>query len=222
MPEMLILVGTGLSVDLISAALFYRDCMKQAANKGALKSGKGKTACLYALILILIHIGIAVLLGCEYADRGLWELIKRIALTGLLWPVAYIDFRTMRIPNEYILAGLGIRAILLLVEICTGSSSLRAFLVNEVAAAGLLFVCALLCSLIMKNAIGIGDMKLFVVMGLFQGLSGAWSSILVALMISFVVSLYLLLSKKKSKKDVIPFGPALTAGVYASVILTGM
>ena len=40
--------------------------------------------------------------------------------------------------------------------------------------------------------------------------------------ISFFVAIYSLISRKKTKKDAIPFGPSLLIGTYLSIFLCGM
>ena len=96
------------------------------------------------------------------------------------------------------------------------------YLLTEVIASAVLFLVAVLCALIVKNSIGGGDMKLFVVMGLLLGLQGTWGAIFLSLIVSFIVAVALLITRKKSRKDAIPFGPALAAGTYLSIFLTGM
>ena len=88
--------------------------------------------------------------------------------------------------------------------------------------AAALLLASLLCILVVKNGIGFGDMKLFVVMGLLLGLDGIWGAIFMALIVSFFIALYVLITKKKTRKDAIPFGPALVIGTYLSICLSGM
>ena len=93
---------------------------------------------------------------------------------------------------------------------------------SEVIAAAGLAAAALLCGLLLKGSIGFGDIKLFIVMGLLLGLEGIWSAIFISLIVSFIISVYLLATKKKSRKDAIPFAPALMIGTYISIIITGI
>ena len=65
-------------------------------------------------------------------------------------------------------------------------------------------------------------MKLFIVMGLLLGLEGIWNAIFLAMFVMFVIAVVLLLSKKKTKKDSIPFGPAIAIGTYLAIISIGM
>ena len=69
---------------------------------------------------------------------------------------------------------------------------------------------------------GFGDMKLFLVMGLLLGTRGIWGAVFLSLIVIFFISVFALITKRKSRKDLIPFGPALVIGTYLAVYLTGM
>lgn len=69
---------------------------------------------------------------------------------------------------------------------------------------GLFFLIIAVAS---NGAMGGGDIKLIAVLGLILGLKKTLLNILLAFIIGAVVSLYLLLSGKKGRKDAIPFGP---------------
>jgi prepilin signal peptidase PulO-like enzyme (type II secretory pathway) len=75
---------------------------------------------------------------------------------------------------------------------------------------------------IIRNSIGFGDMKLFLVMGLLLGTRGIWGAVFLSLIVIFFISVFALITKRKSRKDLIPFGPALVIGTYLAVYLTGM
>ena len=148
--------------------------------------------------------------------------IKRLALLSMLWPIAYIDYKTYRIPNAFIVLGLGYRGIILALELILSSQTVWPTVLGELVAAGALFLASVLCSLITKNAIGFGDVKLFILMGLMLGMDGIWGSVFLSLIVSFFISVYVLITKKKTRKDTIPFGPAIVIGTYLSVCLSGV
>lgn len=177
---------------------------------------------IYGIVMILLTVGIAVTMALLYTDNTFIFSIKRICLLSLLWPIAYIDLKSYRIPNLFIGAGLTYRGIILAFELFLENENLLHTVIADVIAAVALGLAALLCGLLIKNSIGFGDVKLFIVMGLLLSLDGIWSSIFVSLIISFVLSVILLISKKRTRKDVVPFGPALMAGTFISVFLTGM
>lgn len=174
---------------------------------------------IYMAIGIIANLLIAIYLSTKYEVQGTIFIAKRLVLLGLLWPIALIDLKTLRIPNKFILIGLISRAVILILEVIFKLESLKITLISEVIAAAGLLIASILCSLCIKNSIGFGDMKLFVVMGLLLGLEGIWNSVFVSLLVLFLMSVVLLITKKKTKKDSIPFGPAVALGTYLSIVL---
>lgn len=202
------------------AAFFFllRDCKK---NIDGFKFTE-KPFIIYSSFMIAVTIAISVVFATVYTDNSLFFSLKRVLLLSVMWPVAYTDVKSYRIPNVFIIYGLICRAVILVFELIFIGIEIWPFLLSELIASVALVVAALLCMFIIKNSIGFGDIKLFFVMGLMQGLDGIWGSVFLALIISFVIACVLLISKKKSRKDLIPFGPALVLGAFVSITLTGM
>lgn len=189
---------------------------------GSEKTFQTKTCLVFGIVMTVLCIGIAVSLSLLYDENTYLMNIKRIVLLSLLWPVAFIDYKAYRIPNLFIIAGLSYRGIIFLFELIFAYDGIWMQGLSELVAAGALALAAALCGLLLKNSIGFGDVKLFIVMGLLLGLDGIWSAIFASLVVSFIISLVLLITKKKTRKDAIPFAPAIMIGTYISVFLTGM
>ena len=181
-----------------------------------------KAKLIYSTIFIAINIAIAIFFMIIYSSNSVLFSLKRFCVLSLLWPIGLIDFKTYRIPNVFILAGLLFRAVLIIPELIFEKPFILGNLIAEGIAAIVMALAAFLCSICMKNSIGYGDIKLLIVMGLLLGTNGIWSAIFVSLIIAFFVALFLLITKKKGKKDVVPFAPSIMIGTYISVILTGM
>lgn len=177
---------------------------------------------IYAVIMMAVSVGIAVFLQKFYVDNAFLFNVKRVCLLSVLWPVAYIDYKSYRIPNTYIILGIVYRVTIIPFELWTDGSRIIYVILSEMIAGAALFIAAFLCKLFVKNSIGSGDIKLFIVMSLFLGLNGIWNSIILTMLITFFVCIVLLATKKKSRKDKIPFGPSIVAGTFLSVFLTGM
>ena len=214
---------------LMSLLLMLRDADNQ---KKALESAADAeqtpnadlppSAFVYSAVCIVTTVVIAVFFPKLYPDNSVWVNVKRMALLSIMWPLAYIDFKTLRIPNLFVIYGLVYRLIILVFEILLGNQYVWQTLLSEgIAAAGLL-LAAVLSVLLVKNGIGFGDMKLFIVMGLMLGLEGIWGAVFLSLVVSFFVAVFAMAIKKKTRKDVIPFGPALVIGTYLSFCLSGM
>ena len=211
-----------LIANLVTAYAFLNEkALKNIAQEQKSISHK-KAQIIYSVLFILVNIGISVLFVTVYQNNTILFSLKRLLLLAILWPVGYIDFKTYKIPNRFIILGLIFRAGILIFELLFERELLISYLISEGIAAGALLIATLLCCLCIKNSIGYGDIKLFVIMGLMLGLEGIWSSIFVSLFISFIVAVTLLIAKKKGKKDVIPFAPSIAIGTYISIIMTGM
>lgn len=181
-----------------------------------------KSIIVYCAIMCLITVGISAWFCTKYIDNGIIHIMKRLALLSILWAVASIDFMTYRIPNTYIWTGLIYRGILLVFEVVAGNPELKMLLLSEVIAAGAILLATFLCAICIKNSIGAGDIKLFFIMGLMLGTEGIWNAVFCSLLVSFILAAFLLITKKKNRKDAMPFGPAIAIGTYLSVCLTGV
>lgn len=209
--EIWILIISALVMCGISFYLWIRDTDK--INRPML---------VYTILSVLIVIGISYALCVIYEDNTFIFNLKRIGLLSILWPVAYIDFCEYKIPNKFIILGLIYRVFILFIELIVNAEVVLVTVISEVIAAVALLIATILCRICIKNSIGFGDIKLFIVIGLLLGLEGIWGAVFMTLIVSFFVALFLLISKKKKRTDSIPFGPAVAVGTFLSVFLTGM
>lgn len=222
MIEFFIQIAVVLAICGVSSLLFFKDKGLSACNEDEKKIGNRKVMVVYTIIFISINIGASVLFSLLYKENSLFFNLKRLALLGMMWPLGYIDFKTLRIPNKFIVFGLVLRISILIFEFIFNRSEVKGEVLGELIVAAVLGMAVFICSLCLKDSVGYGDIKLLIVMALFQGIRGIWSSVFTSLIIIFVFSVIMLITKKKGKKDLIPFAPAIVAGTYLSVILTGM
>ena len=181
-----------------------------------------KKMLVYSAVMTVLTTVISVWFGNRYADNHIFNNIKCMMLLAILWPVAYIDFRTYRIPNTFVLFGLISRAVLIPFELLIDGDYAKFSLVSGLVAAVAMLLAAVICAVLAKGSIGFGDMKLFIVLGLFLEMEGSWGAMFLSLILSLVIAITLMLLKKIKRNDSIPFGPAIMLGTYLSVCLTGM
>lgn len=135
--------------------------------------------------------------------------------------LGFIDVREHRLPNRIVYPWAGITFGLLV---------LTAFLLTDAAGLGRAVVAGLgwgllflLAALIQPSAVGMGDAKLAVVLGMYTGFLG-WGTFAVGLALSFVlggvVSIGLLLSRRAAPASRIAFGPFLIMGTALALIFS--
>lgn len=173
-------------------------------------------------LVIAASFVIVVLMLDLFYQADVIYIVKRIFLLGIMWPVAICDYKEMRIPNKFILCGVIIRVLLLLVEFIVSPDTALAMLIYEGIAVIGVFVICILCAAISKGSLGMGDVKLLMLMAMFLGIEGICYSLFVSLVFSFIIASGLLIFKKKSRSDIIPFAPFILAGTCVSLILSGV
>ncbi|RDU23432.1 prepilin peptidase [Anaerosacchariphilus polymeriproducens] len=176
---------------------------------------------IFFLIMLVSSLSLAVFMSVFYQGLTTLYLLKRVCLVTLIFPMAVIDNKRYIIPNKLLITSLICRGVILVFEFLFPQKNLVFTLTSEVISAFGLFVVCMIVLLIMKGKIGMGDVKLFSIMGLFQGFVGVSNAVLASLIIAFIVSVFLLIMKRKSRKDMIAFGPSILVGTFLSVILTG-
>lgn len=147
---------------------------------------------------------------------------KRLLLVSLLWPVAAFDYKEYRIPNKLVLFALLGRLLILVFELIFRTSTILATLINEgIAVVGAAVVC-LICMLLSRGSLGMGDFKLMIAMAALLGIEGIYYSMFASIFAAFVVAIVLLITKKKGRKDHMPFAPSILVGTIISLILCGV
>lgn len=131
------------------------------------------------------------------------DAVAAAAFSLLLLAIFFIDLEHQIVPNALTYPGL-------LIGLVLAFSQGRGIEAAATAAgAGALF---LLIAVISHGGMGGGDIKLAAMMGAFLG----WPDITVALLLAFALGagagLLLIAMKRRSRKDPIPFGPALAVG----------
>ena len=130
------------------------------------------------------------------------------AFSLILVAIFFIDLEHQIVPNAITYPGLLLGLILAVPQERFGNALLTA------AGAGAFF---LLIAIISRGGMGGGDIKLAAMMGAFLG----WRAVAVALLLAFtlgaVVGLLLMGLGRRSRKDPIPFGPALAVGAVLAL-----
>lgn len=132
---------------------------------------------------------------------------------------AVIDLKTRTIPNGISLALLGIRAVLFIFELIFTDQAV-AYLISSMIGGFLCALVLIIANKFSKGGIGSGDIKLLSCVGFMCGLYVVFSTLLLALVACVTVSAFLLLLKKCTTKDHMPFGPFIFIGYSIMCLLT--
>lgn len=182
------------------------------------KTNPYKTSQLILAMVICACISYAIQLSL-YNNTTVINFVKLYGLFIIILSAAMIDLRKKIIPNFLIVIGLVFRLGIYIYEIIT-SEDIKSIVINDAIGFAIGFVLLALVSVITKQGIGFGDAKLFGVIGLTSGSFCTYSTLFTSLLISAVISIVLLISGKKGKKESIPFGPCIALGYVVVLFLT--
>jgi leader peptidase (prepilin peptidase)/N-methyltransferase len=153
----------------------------------------------------------AILFLVLYLHFGLTlVLIKYLFLAALLVAVSFIDLEHFIIPNSLVLAGVvcGIAGFLIVRDL-----SIQSALLGAVACSGFL----LLVSLASRGGMGLGDVKLAAVTGLFLGWPLGPVGLLIGICTGGLLGIVLLVTGINGRKDPVPFGPFIALGAMIAL-----
>ena len=182
-------------------------------TKKYLKSTKPKY--LLMVIHIIIYLGILYRYGINDVNT-----IKYMILTPMIISAFYIDYKMQIIPNRLTLTmfefGLIFTALGVITNINTGINVFINNILGMLVGAGIFLLITLIGGLIAgKEAMGFGDVKLMGALGLYFG----WVYIIMISVMAFlfaaIVSIGILIFKRKKVDEYIPFGPFI---VTSSII----
>ena len=148
------------------------------------------------------------------------NLVKLIFLMGILAAAAVIDLKKTIIPNLLIVIGLIARVVIYVIELLFYNNIFVSQLISDVIGFAIGFGILFIASVVSKGALGFGDVKLFGLIGLMSGAICTYSTLILCLLSSTIVSIGLMIAKKKNRKNSIPFGPFIFIGYIIAIFLT--
>jgi len=177
---------------------------------------RGKNVILITMICFAVALAVQISL---YKNTVTINFVKLYGLLLIVLSAGIIDAKRRIIPNVLVITGLVFRLLIYIYEFIY-VDSVKDVLVNDLIGFAIGFVLLALVSLISKGSLGFGDAKLFGVIGITAGSFCTYSTLLVSLVISTIVSVVNIARKKMGRKDSFPFGPCIAAGYVIVVLLT--
>ncbi len=181
--------------------------------KGRCRNCKSKISLQYPIVELLtglIYLIIYLIFGLSI------QTLIYIILSSALIIIAFIDLNEQIVPDVISLPGIVVGFIIsFFVPYILFINSALGVLVGG----GIILIIGLAGSVIFKKeAIGGGDVKLAAMIGAFLG----WRYIIISLFLGFflgaVAGIILIMSKIKSREDVIPFGPFIVLGSFITLL----
>jgi leader peptidase (prepilin peptidase)/N-methyltransferase len=167
----------------------------------------------------IVEAATAALFGAATLVIGaVWVLPAYLWFIGATVALTLTDLDHKLIPNRILFPSSVVGAVLLGVGALI-DGRLPGF-GRALLGAAAYFAILLVVALVAKGGFGFGDVKLAWFLGLFTAYLG-WSELLVAVFLPFavggVVSILLLITRIKGRKDAIPFGPYMVIGAYLAM-----
>jgi leader peptidase (prepilin peptidase)/N-methyltransferase len=168
----------------------------------------------------LVEAATAVLFAAAALRLGFdWALPGYLWFFAALLAVSAIDLERFLVPNRIVYPSLVASVVLLGGAAVLGSDlgDLGRGVLGAAAASGSLLVLAL----ISPRGMGMGDVKLALLLGLYLGWLG-WGHVALGLFLGFLlgslVGIGLLVARVRGRKDPLPFAPFLAAGAVLAVL----
>ena len=161
-----------------------------------------------ATIILSFFVGILLAHVSYYYYMKTFEYTLKILLVyQLLIPIAYMDYKKQIIPNKLVLLGLLIFTVFLLHELLVlriEPMILLTFYGSGLLLGGGVFV---LCAVLTKGSMGMGDIKLYGMLGLLLGWEGIANVMFFSIVLVALYGIVMILRKIVSAKSLVPIGP---------------
>ena len=144
-------------------------------------------------------------------------MIKWLVLLVFLTVFAIRDIKEYRISNNILLFALSVRFGIFIIEFFINKIKLETLLLKSIS-----IICIILAGVIVNilthSGIGFGDIKLLAMIALYINISDIVDIIINSIFVMGAITVILLVIRKKGRKDMIPFAPA----ILIAVILKGV
>lgn len=163
----------------------------------------------------LVELFTAILFMIIYLKFGVsLEFFKFITFTAILLVIGIIDYKTQYIYSEVILTGLIFGILFLMIAFfLEGNLELKNILLSAVIPSSFLALIIL-----MTNGMGWGDVELVFIIGIFLELKLNLLSLFISVILAGLYATYLLLFKKKDRKQSIAFAPYIAFSAFITIL----
>ncbi len=169
----------------------------------------------------VVEVGTGLLTALTVLGTGLsWALPAFLLLAVAAVLLTVVDLQHRLLPNRVVLPALAGGVVLLLLPVLADGAWDQ--LLRAALGAAALFATYLALALASPGGLGMGDVKLAALLGLYLGWLG-WAAVVLGALAGFVVqaavALALLATRRIGLRGELPFGPAMLAG--AALVIGG-
>ena len=175
-------------------------------------------------VFLPVIAGVSTLVFVQLPDADGLQLhiifcIKIAVSLAVLMSAGIVDAKTHTIPNLLPVILLVSRIVFLPFEYIFQNDSFKILVISSLAGMAATFVILYFVHRITKSGFGMGDVKILSALGFMFSISCTLSTVLFGMILTAVIGITLILMKKKTRKDSVPFGPFIFVGFIISVIL---
>lgn len=145
------------------------------------------------------------------------NICKMLTALFVLTGSACFDYREQRIPNIFPLVLSVSGMLFLIVGLITKQDGAISYMVSSAFATFGCMIGLIIVSVLTNKGIGAGDVKLMGALAITGGVYLICGVLFFSVFLCAIVAVVLLLSKKKTLKEVIPFGPFIYMGYIVSI-----
>lgn len=193
----------------------FRKKRKHKEGEELVLSWTGRSIVLAGVVCFLLT---AVIEAVLYQSLSILNYIKLSVLYAIVLTGGIIDWKLKIIPNRIVLTGAIFRLLCYVPEIVL-ITEFNNVILNDLIGFGIGFGLLLIVSIVSRQSLGMGDVKLFGVIGMTIGGFGTYSTLFASVLCSTIVSVVLLVFRKHRIKDSIPFGPCILLGYVLTILL---
>ena len=186
-----------------------------------------KVSSRYAVVELLTGVlFLAFFIKFGFAAAALPSLFAGITFTAILIAILFIDIDHMIIPNGLVIIATVAGAVVVLLN----AFSKMVFFIPQMwwehllgvapGVVAMLLIMLLGALIYRKEALGMGDVKLFIPIGLFLGWKLTIAVIVIAVIAGGVGGVYLMLTRKVEGKSEMPFGPYIVGGAVIAMLFS--
>lgn len=174
----------------------------------------------WLVVVLSFGLTIVVVIVARICSENLLSFTRVIMLYQIIYCAAVIDYRKRIIPNVLIAFGTVFHIICFFLQIGWYQDNWTSVLIQDftgfLMGAGVL----LLVYVFSQKSIGMGDIKLFGIIGLACGFQHTYTILFLSVLLAACYGIYLVLFKKQKRTCEIAFAPFILVGYITSIIIS--